>query len=126
MRLCRPPVGSTVPSISCCVLNHLNLFYLKQNPLDFNRDMSCHLALCLQLLPFHCTFYKINLAICFPCYPRHLLINNFTSLPFSLSNPHNPSRLGPNIVTVSIYFTTSRSQCHKTFYGRNLRMHLLR
>jgi hypothetical protein len=43
-----------VPSISCCVLNHHNLFYHIQNALAFNRDMCCHLALCFRLLPFHC------------------------------------------------------------------------
>jgi len=42
-----------VPSISCCVLNHHNLFYQMQNALAFNRDTYCHLVLCLQLLPFH-------------------------------------------------------------------------
>ena len=42
-----------VPSISCCVLNHHNLFYQIQNALAFNQDTGCHLALCLQLLPFH-------------------------------------------------------------------------
>ncbi len=42
-----------VPSISCCVLNHHNLFYQIQNALPFNRDTCCHLALCLRLLPFH-------------------------------------------------------------------------
>ncbi len=40
-----------VPSISCCVLNHHNLFYQIQNALPFNRDTCCHLAHCLQLLP---------------------------------------------------------------------------
>ncbi len=35
-----------VPSISCCVLNHHDLFYQIQNALDFNRDTCCHLALC--------------------------------------------------------------------------------
>jgi hypothetical protein len=42
------------PSISCCVLNHHNLFYQIQNTLAFNRDTCCHLALCLLLLPIHC------------------------------------------------------------------------
>jgi hypothetical protein len=42
-----------VPSISCCVLNFHNLFYQIQNAIAFNRDMCCHLALCLWLLPFH-------------------------------------------------------------------------
>jgi hypothetical protein len=42
-----------VPSISCCVLNHHNLFYQILNAPAFNRDMCCHLALCLGLLPFH-------------------------------------------------------------------------
>jgi len=42
-----------VPSISCCVLNHHNLFYQMQSALVFNWDMCCHLALCLRLLPFH-------------------------------------------------------------------------
>ncbi len=42
-----------VPSISCCVLNHHNLFYHIQNALAFNRDMCCHLAICLRVLPFH-------------------------------------------------------------------------
>jgi len=42
-----------VPSISCGVLNHHNLFYQIQNALAFNWDMCCHLALCLCLLPFH-------------------------------------------------------------------------
>jgi hypothetical protein len=52
MRLCHPP--GPVPSISCCVLNHRNLFYHIQNALAFNRDMCCHLVLCLWLIPFHC------------------------------------------------------------------------
>jgi hypothetical protein len=42
-----------VPSISFRVLNSQNLFYQIQNALDFNWDMSWHLALCLRLLPFH-------------------------------------------------------------------------
>jgi hypothetical protein len=42
-----------VPSISCCVLNHHNIFYQTQNALAFNWDMCYHLALCLRLLPFH-------------------------------------------------------------------------
>jgi len=42
-----------VPSITCCVLNHHNLFYQIQNALAFNLDTCCHLALCLRLLPFH-------------------------------------------------------------------------
>ncbi len=41
------------PSISCCVLSHHNVFYQTQNALAFNWDTCCHLALCLQLLPFH-------------------------------------------------------------------------
>ncbi len=41
-----------VPSISCCVLNHHNLFYQIQNALAFNRNMCCHLVLCLWFLPF--------------------------------------------------------------------------
>jgi hypothetical protein len=44
---------SQLPSISCCVLNHHNLFYQIQNALAFNRDACCHLVLCLRLLPFH-------------------------------------------------------------------------
>ncbi len=54
MRLCHAPDGSTSPKISCCVLNHLNLFNQIQNVLAFNQDMCCHLVLCLRLLPFHC------------------------------------------------------------------------
>jgi len=42
-----------VPSISCCVLNCHYLFYQIQNALAFNWDTCCHLALCLQLLPFY-------------------------------------------------------------------------
>jgi hypothetical protein len=34
-----------VPSISCCALNHHNLFYQIHNALLFNRDTCCHLAL---------------------------------------------------------------------------------
>ncbi len=30
------------------------MFYQKQNARAFNWDTCCHLALCLQLLPFHC------------------------------------------------------------------------
>ncbi len=44
-----------VPSISCCVLKHHNLFYQIHNALAFNQDTCCHLALCLQLLPFRWT-----------------------------------------------------------------------
>ncbi len=47
-----------VPSISCCVLNHHNLFYQIQIVLAFNWDTCCHLALCLQLLPSY--WWKIN------------------------------------------------------------------
>jgi hypothetical protein len=42
-----------VPSISCCVFNYHNKFYQVQNALAFNRDMCCHQALSLRLLPFH-------------------------------------------------------------------------
>ncbi len=42
-----------VPSISFCVLNHLNIFYQIQNALAFNQDTCCCLALYLRLLPFH-------------------------------------------------------------------------
>ncbi len=49
-----PQMAVPVPSISCCVLIHHNLFYQIQNALAFNRDTCCHLALCLRLLPFHC------------------------------------------------------------------------
>jgi len=49
-------MAAPVPSISWCVLNHYNLFYYIQNALDCNRDTCCHLALCLQLLPFHWVF----------------------------------------------------------------------
>jgi hypothetical protein len=45
------------PSISCCVLNHNNLFYQIQNVLAFNCDTCCPLALCLRLLPFHYLVY---------------------------------------------------------------------
>ncbi len=45
-----------VPSISCCVLNHHNLFYQRKNALAFNQDTCCHLALCFLLLPFHYLF----------------------------------------------------------------------
>ncbi len=44
-----------VPCISCCFLNHHNLFYQIHNALAFKRDTCCHLVLCLQLLPFHYT-----------------------------------------------------------------------
>ncbi len=43
----------TVPSISCCVLNHHILFYQIENALAFNRDTCWHLTLCLRLLPFN-------------------------------------------------------------------------
>ncbi len=48
-----------VPSISCCVLNHHNLFYQIQNAQPFNRDTCCHLVLCLWLLPFNWTVHKL-------------------------------------------------------------------
>ncbi len=46
-----------VPSISCCVLKHHNLFYQIHNALAFNLDACCHLALCLRLVPFHLSFF---------------------------------------------------------------------
>ncbi len=49
-----------VPSISCCVLNHHNLFDQIQNALAFNWDTCCHLALCLRLLPFHWAIHKFR------------------------------------------------------------------
>jgi hypothetical protein len=53
-----------VPSISCCVLNHHNLFYQIQSALAFNRDTCCHLALCLLLLPFHSSEFVSYLFVC--------------------------------------------------------------
>jgi hypothetical protein len=47
-------VAVPVPSISCRILNHHNLFYQIQNALAFNWDTCCNLAHCLRLLPFHC------------------------------------------------------------------------
>jgi len=52
-----------VPSISCCVLNHHNLFYQIHNALAFNWNMCCHLALCLQLLPFHCKIFSYLIVV---------------------------------------------------------------
>ncbi len=52
-----------VPSISCCVLNHHNLFYQIQNALAFNRDTCCHLALCLRLVPFH-SCHRVKRSFC--------------------------------------------------------------
>ncbi len=46
-------LAAPVPSISCCVLNHHNLFHQIQNVLAFNWDTCCRLALRLRLLPFH-------------------------------------------------------------------------
>jgi hypothetical protein len=42
-----------VPSISCCVLKHPNIFYQIPNALAFNWDTCCNPALCLRLLPLH-------------------------------------------------------------------------
>ncbi len=53
MRLCYHQMAVPVPSISYCGLNHHNVFYQIQNALAFNQDTCYHLALCLQLLPFH-------------------------------------------------------------------------
>ena len=39
-------MAAAVPSISCCVLNHHNLFYQIQNALAFNRDTCCHVYGC--------------------------------------------------------------------------------
>jgi hypothetical protein len=50
-----------VPSISCCISNHHNLFYQIQNALAFNRNMCCHLPLCLPLLPFHSARSQANI-----------------------------------------------------------------
>ncbi len=50
-----------VPSISCCVLDHHNLFYQIYNALAFNRDTCCHLVLCSVLLPFH-LIHKVSYA----------------------------------------------------------------
>ncbi len=58
MKLCHPPDGSTSPKYK--VLIHHNLFYQIQNALAFNRDMCCHLVLCLRLLPFH---YQVLLGL---------------------------------------------------------------
>ncbi len=74
-----------VPSISCCVLNHHNLFYQIQNALAFNWDTCCHLVLCLRLLPFHYLF--INLFAKLPScqfgqhkFNQPYFINNFFSI----------------------------------------------
>jgi hypothetical protein len=56
-----------VPSISCCVLNHHNLFYQIQNALAFNQDTCCHLVLCLRLLPFHWEIFHRELCKCKYC-----------------------------------------------------------
>ncbi len=62
-----------VPSISCCVLNHHNLFNQIQNTLAFKWDTCCHLALCLQLLPFH---YRKNILRTFCKYPPDTKASN--------------------------------------------------
>ncbi len=57
----------SIQSVSCCVLNHHNLFCQIQNALAFNRDTCCHLALCLWILPFHWPRNqgKYSLAYCY-------------------------------------------------------------
>jgi hypothetical protein len=71
-----------IPSISCCVLNHHNLFYQIQNVLAFKWDMCCHLALCLQLLPLYYKYHSrcltwhikhlLQREMCFECFPPKL------------------------------------------------------
>jgi hypothetical protein len=54
MRLCHPPDGSARPKYKLLCFKPPYVFKEIQNALAFNRDMCCHLALCLRLLPFHC------------------------------------------------------------------------
>ncbi len=83
-----------VPSISYCVLNCHNLFYQIQNTLAFNRDMCCHLVLCLQMLPFHSiTIFYISLSL---FLPLSLSLSLSPSLHLTLS--HSPSlSLSPSL-----------------------------
>ncbi len=54
MRRCHPPDDSTSPKYKLlCFKLENNLFCQIKNALAFNRDMCCHLVLCLRLLPFH-------------------------------------------------------------------------
>jgi len=76
-----------VPSISCCVLNHHNLFNQIENALAFYRETCCHLVLCYWLLPFHC--HRFIFRIIFLLFPRFpfwpfLLITTFEKKSFSI------------------------------------------
>ncbi len=84
-----------VPSISCCILNHHNLFYQIQNVLAFDWDTCCHLALCLQLIPFYCIGIKIDsIGVSFYFFSIYILFP-FQSLP--LLTPIN---------IIQMYFST--------------------
>ncbi len=86
------------PSISCCVLNHNNIFYQIQDALALNWDTCCHLVLCLQLLPFH---FLVTLAVscCWLCpqvaatmFPRVFPLRRRRPLPRRCSRLRRNSR----------------------------------
>ncbi len=54
MRLCHPPDGITNPKYKLQCFITTKFFCKEKNALAFNWDRCCHLALCLQLIPFHC------------------------------------------------------------------------
>jgi hypothetical protein len=55
MRLCQPPDGSTNPKYKLLCFITTKKICKEKNALAFNRDRCCHLVLCLQSIPFHCT-----------------------------------------------------------------------
>jgi hypothetical protein len=73
MRLCHPPDGSTNPKYKLlCFITTKKNFCKEKNALAFNQDRCCHLVLCLQLIPFHCTQPSPKVR-CFPLAPHPLV-----------------------------------------------------
>ncbi len=66
MRLCHPPDGSTSLKYKLLCFKPPDLFYQMQNELAFNWDMCRHLALCLQLLPFHSNLSYLMISLAYP------------------------------------------------------------
>jgi hypothetical protein len=52
-RFCHTPDGSTSPKYKLLCFITTKKICKEKNTLAFNRDMCCHLVLCLQLIPFH-------------------------------------------------------------------------
>ncbi len=115
---CPPLDGVTNPKYKLLCFSTSNIFCKEKKAPAFNQDMCCHLALCLQLILFHC-WLKARVLV----YGRdesliNLLVQNVLWCLASCNK--SPQKLKSEILNIqylqTLWFTSARGNRYKTLF----------